>query len=574
MKTAFLFFTILVLFFTMKSNAAAPYGFKGQGQASTLYSNVVQFPNNSVTNLGGINALVETGNNNLLVNPGFEAPMSGAVPGWTLENPGIFLTADPELSNVRQGKQSLRITATSEVIDFRQTSTINATAFADGVNGSISISVRTNIDNMYLCQTNSAGAVVANTNGTKITNCVKAPNNSKWSELSMPIILGATQNGMRLVSLTPSTAVAVAVTGTIDLDDARLETGSKTSSQTVCRDISCMTEFSAKIDSAGTVSDESAEWITGNCAVSGTSIYTCTPKAGMFTVAPTCVVAANPGAFLNFASMGNTTSASSVVYRTSNYTGVAQAQNATIICQKQGVDFSTAQSLANGNTYSSSCGANCVDTFTAYLNGTTGAVSGANSSGWIVYSSGAATATRVYTFPSGLFSAAPNCFLTTTSNAIQSGISTLTSSTVSVGTASSAGSGSVADTWITCSKTGADFIANRTIVGSFAEVVTSPLVTKPVEYSFVFGTTGIVTLDDSDLVSGNCTNANPSVCTYNAGKFSSNPVCVLTADNVDRTFRVLSSLSTSASFTMFVSSTGSVTALDTGAHVICKGKLP
>ena len=67
--------------FWFNAVAVAPYGFKGQQQSTTLYSNVLQGQNNLVTNMGGINALLETGNKNILTNPSFEHATFST--GWT-----------------------------------------------------------------------------------------------------------------------------------------------------------------------------------------------------------------------------------------------------------------------------------------------------------------------------------------------------------------------------------------------------------------------------------------------------------------------------------------------------------
>lgn len=184
----------------------------------------IQVPNNQLTTTATNKHLLNDcgSSNNLLANCGFEH--STPATGWTLTNGSSAV----ETSNVKQGKKSLKLTLTAQSLDFYQTSILNVAAFADGVNGSISLAIKTTVDNVYLCRTDSAGAVVASTDGTKITNCVKAPNTGKWSDLVMPIILGATSNGLRLVSLTPSTAASVAVTGDVYVDQGILEAGLKT----------------------------------------------------------------------------------------------------------------------------------------------------------------------------------------------------------------------------------------------------------------------------------------------------------------------------------------------------------
>lgn len=55
-------------------------------------------------------------------------------------------------------------------------------------------------------------------------------------------------------------------------------------------DFDFVNDFSAKISSAGVVSDENVNWINGNCTVANTSEYTCTFNSGIFTKQPNCVV--------------------------------------------------------------------------------------------------------------------------------------------------------------------------------------------------------------------------------------------------------------------------------------------
>lgn len=55
--------------------------------------------------------------------------------------------------------------------------------------------------------------------------------------------------------------------------------------------------------------------------------------------------------------------------------------------------------------------------------------------------------------------------------------------------------------------------------------VTTPGVTNPKTYSFRVDSAGGVLNDYGDLVNGNCTSANPHVCTLNSGKFTVTPNC-------------------------------------------------
>lgn len=63
------------------------------------------------------------------------------------------------------------------------------------------------------------------------------------------------------------------------------------------------------------------------------------------------------------------------------------------------------------------------------------------------------------------------------------------------------------------------------------EFVQTPGSTKPVMYSARILTTGTVDKEVSSWINGNCTNANPQVCTLETGKFSSAPSCVVSSTN-------------------------------------------
>jgi hypothetical protein len=103
----------------------------------------------------------------------------------------------------------------------------------------------------------------------------------------------------------------------------------------------CTDVFSAKVTNTGVVSDENLDWITGNAAVSGTSIFTITLRAGTFTTGPNCVVSSNEAVIGTFDKIAVTTSATSstIVVQTKSANTGAAAWPFNITCQKQGVDF-------------------------------------------------------------------------------------------------------------------------------------------------------------------------------------------------------------------------------------------
>jgi hypothetical protein len=384
MKTLAILFT---LFYFLNAIAAAPYGFKGQNQSTTLYSNVLQAPNNLVTNLGGINGLMETGNNNILSNPSFEHLTFDS--SWT--NAGIALPS-VETTNVIHGKKAVRIDASAETVIFRQDSSLYAAQFADGVQGLVSVRIKSDVA-LKVCS-RQAGT-------TSTSNCVDVVANNKWGLYKVPMILGATSNGINIAS-------TGLVSGTIYIDDAFVGAASLTQNMNACDDVSCETEFSARVSSLGVASAENKDFIS-SCSRSTTGTYSCLFNSGVFSLSPNCSVTPITSAF-NTISRDVIATSSGIDYKVVNVgsTPALNDQEVTIICQKQGADFTAAKQLSNGNTYSStnadtdwaSCG-HTTSSFTGF--GTVSAIEtqckrqGGDllMKGKFAYNSGTATETRL-----------------------------------------------------------------------------------------------------------------------------------------------------------------------------------
>ena len=110
----------------------------------------------------------------------------------------------------------------------------------------------------------------------------------------------------------------------------------------------CTDVFTAKVGTAGAVSDENIEWITGNASVVS-SAYTLTFKTGLFTVPPTCVFSTTENNnLIHVVGVSNSASSTTVrSTRTDSSTPIAGSFN--IVCQKQGVDYigKTAKAVAS-----------------------------------------------------------------------------------------------------------------------------------------------------------------------------------------------------------------------------------
>jgi hypothetical protein len=297
---------------------------KSQNNASVT-AEEIQVPNNLLTQTDTNKHLNETGNKNILANPSFEHSTFST--SWT-NSAGTFTQ---ELTSVIDGKASAKLVLSSQTMSLTQSSTLYQAQFADGVQGLASVRVKSDVA-LKVCSI-QAGTV-------STSNCVDVQANNKWGLYKVPMILGATSNGISIAS-------TGAVTGTIYIDDAFVGAASLTQEMNACNDVSCETEFSAKISSTGVVSGENLDWINVNCT-SSSGTYVCTYQTSVFTVAPNCSILPNAvsGSSGTYASIVSATSSSITLFQTSG-------QGFQIVCQKSGADFTAAKQLSNGNTYSS-----------------------------------------------------------------------------------------------------------------------------------------------------------------------------------------------------------------------------
>jgi hypothetical protein len=113
-------------------------------------------------------------------------------------------------------------------------------------------------------------------------------------------------------------------------------------SQQCIRATDCENVFSAKVTSAGVVSEENLDWISGNCSLSS-GAFTCNFNSSIFSVTPNCVAnfAQTASGVISSTSSTQVTdaTASSVIVRTFDATYNAAARPFTLVCQKQGSDY-------------------------------------------------------------------------------------------------------------------------------------------------------------------------------------------------------------------------------------------
>lgn len=170
---------------------------KSQNNASVT-AEEIQVPNNLLTQVDTNKHLNETGNKNILTNPSFEHSTFSS--SW-VNSAGTF---SQETSIVIDGKASAKLVLSSETMSLSQSSTLYQAQFADGVQGLASVRVKSDVA-LKVCSI-QAGVV-------STSNCVDVQANNKWGLYKVPMILGATSNGISIAS-------SGAVTGTVYIDDA------------------------------------------------------------------------------------------------------------------------------------------------------------------------------------------------------------------------------------------------------------------------------------------------------------------------------------------------------------------
>jgi hypothetical protein len=535
MKNFLLFLSLFFITELSFGQGDAPPFAQGQGQTSKSLSSILEAPNYSVTKTSSSKALLETGNYNLLGNPSNEHSTFDF--NWT--NSGCVYTAESTV--VIHGKKSSKAVCTAQTLSTTQDSVLYQAQFADGVQGVAMVRIKSDI----------ALNVCARQAGVTSTNCVTTSTDSKWALYKIPFVLGATSNGISIAS-------SGNVTGTVYIDDAFVGVGNILDTQPL---IGPWTSYTPTFTGFGTVTSVETKWrqVGSNIEISG-SFITGTVSASTasitlpnsYTTAGTSVIPSLQvaGVYQRNASNGNglilieansTTIFPSAAISTIN--GLAKINGSSLAGSTEKQSFFATVPIAglagSTNTYTAPCGANCVDKFVAKVDAS-GNVTGENID-WINGNASISdTSLYTFTFNTSIFTVAPVCTYSIISNATN--LSTEikhntdpSATTLVIRTFASSDSTAFSKTayphQIECSKTGADFTASRTIQGSFKDVVTIPSSGKPLIYTFEAAANGTVSNELGDLVNGNCTNANPSVCTFNSSKFSVTPMCIATLSN-------------------------------------------
>lgn len=454
-------------------------------QTATLYEEI-DLPNNQRTAVSATKVRLETGDKNILINPSFEH--GSTVFGWT--DVGTE-TISVDNNIYHDGVAAAKFSPASESIDLSQSSALYATNFADGVQCLASVRIKSGLT----AGTLSVCAVQAGTVST--TYCVTVNNDDKWGLYKVPFLCGGTSNGISIAgsSLTGTVYVDDAYVGAPDLiQDSTIvgpwrtftPTGAwstNTSYTGRYRQVGQNIEVQVSVATSGAPTAASLSINLPSGFTIDTTKMSGTPSAnatGIFGVG----VATDAGTN-SYPVMALYNSTTSVILGAYNAAAAASASRTTV---NQTVPFTFGSSDTiditftvptvelNGNisTFTAQCGANCVDTFTAFIS-STGVVSAENSNFINGNCTNSPTGFYDCTFNSGIFTVAPNCVADVQSQpasaaSIICSAQSTTTSTTQVNCLQ--GSTDIDRQFVlTCSKQGADFTATRLIQGTFKNML-------------------------------------------------------------------------------------------------------
>ncbi len=462
--------------------------------------------------------------NNLLLNPGFES----GIGKWT-NSAGTF-TAD--YSVFVQGKASGKVVLSSQAMDFYQDSTIFASQLADGMQAILTVKIKSNVAGVRVCP-RQAGVLITSL-------CVNVQGNDKWGLYQIPFVTGATSQGISINSNSTS------ITGTVYVDESYVGVSNILNSSSEAKlageayfagTASCnWTRTSTTIGAFGTVAacpgptivrqnlgswqttDADLPRVTVNNLPAGTykakflirhtqstsggsgfaindGTTTCEPQYGQ-----TGGIGQYTGLIIecafNYTSAGNRVfelyaGSTANTITISNDTNTAPRISSKFILEYYG----------SNSTYTTTAGVSNVDVFSAKINNNGDAVTEENAD-WLP-----ATCTDTdpgessCTFNTGIFTTTPNC-VCNISNQVSVGDCKILATSTGFTTYNS-----VANNYniqVMCQKQGADFVASKTITGSFKEVMTVPNVTNPKTCYYAFGGASATLASPTECTTGTC----------------------------------------------------------------------
>lgn len=302
------------------------------GNNSSVTVEEFQVANNQLTETDTNKHLIETGNKNILTNPSFEH--STVSTGWTLTSGALASESIIKLA----GSKSLKAILSSQALELYQDSPLYASQFNGSVQGLGYIRIKTQVTGLKVCARKAAV--------TQTSLCVDVQANNEWGFYKIPFVLGGTSNGLVV------TSNGAFVTGDIYVDDAFLGAVDLKADVGGCDSIECETVFSAQVSATASHGSENLDFID-SCSTSGTGIFTCTYKTGIFTVAPNLTISINDGSGVCREVRSYDATATGFSYNTFDSASVVQNCAVSVKVQKQGADFTAAQAKSGGSIYTS-----------------------------------------------------------------------------------------------------------------------------------------------------------------------------------------------------------------------------
>jgi hypothetical protein len=597
----------------------APPFVQGQGQTSKSVATVIKAPNKQTTKISSSQALLEMNNTDLLENPGFEHTTYST--GWSQTGGSPAL----EQTVVFDGAKAYFNTFSAATATIYQDSTLYQAQYSN-TQGMASIWAKTSVSGFYLCSRN-AGT-------TNLNNCMPISNDNKWNIYTLPVVLGATSNGLAIVSGSMSNNLVTtgAITGDIYLDKAFLGASnpvvtvdaSKVAVEAYIAGASSCTgwtrtsttvgAFATDADCLGpTISYSSmGEWLTTDSDLPRFSVNNLPPgtyKATFWvphfvgTSNNSPVLAINDGSTTCQAVRGNGHNSAQIGQTVScvfKYTEMGNRSFELYTATASGTsDLPLSQTspqvtlkfileyYGSSQVYTASCGANCVDTFSAFIDGTSSDAVSRENIDWLPTNcTDATTGESTCAFNSGIFTQTPNCTCTQQTGASAAdqtcSVNSISSSSITVQTTNN---GALSDRAIVleCQKQGADFTATRLIQGQFKEVNTSPGIDRPKLCSFTVAGANATSACSSNPCTiyneyGDCaaSASRSTTGTYNVvlEKWSGRPNCVLKRGNATSLRECRGAADSSTSMDVLCENTATGAGSDAYFEVICHGQAP
>jgi hypothetical protein len=295
---------------------------QGQDSSTKLTVGTIQVPSSQATKTGAINALIETGNANILANPSFEHSTFST--GWSSAVTGTAVNTLTAGTNSTKELGAKRLN-------------FSCAGGASGGTCTISQDVSTSktVQGLALAyistDTPSGVKLKPRANGAEISGLEVSSQTTSEFLYKVPFTLGSSSSGLE-VEITVSAGVTI--TGTVDAAFVGAVDLSATQSfDTTCDTIACQTEFSAKVSSTGVVTDENMDWISGNCTNASPAVCTFS-----ITLAnpPNCTVSQGSGTHTIISAPSASNTSVGVQY---NGNSKLPFQ---IACQKSGSDYTAA----------------------------------------------------------------------------------------------------------------------------------------------------------------------------------------------------------------------------------------